>query len=190
MSQVITICTGNICRSPAAQIALQGYLGDVMTVASAGTHALVGHAIPLQMLEQLALGGHAGDGQAFGNLAGDGHAARQFTGALAREADLVIAMTSAHRRWVVSEEPRALKKTFLLMEIAAAARIGAPLPGATLAERAANIGAAVSASRPELSAFEIADIPDPYGKSDEDYAESFAMIRDAVRDIAAWVRQV
>lgn len=180
MSQVMTICTGNICRSPAAQIALQGYLGDVMTVASAGTHALVGHAIPPQMLEQLALG----------NLAGDGHAARQFTGALAREADLVIAMTAAHRRWVVSEEPGALKKTFLLMEIAAAARIAAPLPGETLAERAANIGAAVSASRPELSAFEIEDIPDPYGKSDEDYAESFAMIRDAVRDIAAWVRQV
>ena len=179
MPHMITICTGNICRSPAAEIALQGYLGDAVTTSSAGTHALVGHGVPDQMQREMASDG----------LVGNAHAARQFTAALAKEAHLIVAMSASHRRWVVSEAPAALKKTFLLMEIAAAARTGAPLPGDSTYERAANIGQAVIDYRPQLAALTIDDVPDPYGGSDEDYAESFTMIRDAVRDIAVWVNR-
>ena len=172
------VCTGNICRSPAAEIALRRRLGDAVTTSSAGTHALVGRGLPEQMAREMAADG----------LDASTHGARQFTAALAQEADLVIALAAEHRRRAVSEAPATLKKSFLLMELAAMARSGAPLEGVGTAERVANIGQAVTAYRPQLAALDIADVPDPYGGTDQEYAESFAMIRDAVNDIAAWVR--
>ena len=176
----MTICTGNMCRSPAAQFALQGYLEDAVTTSSAGTHALVGHVVPEQMRFQMASEG----------LSADDHVAQQYTAELASGPDIIIAMTAAHRRWLVSETPAVLRKTFLLMELATAARAGAPLAGSTPAERAEQIGEAIVAFRPQLAGLEFADVPDPYRGSDEDYALSFAMIRDAARDIAAWVKGV
>lgn len=177
MPHIMTVCTGNMCRSPATQFALQGYLGDAVTTSSSGTHALEGHVVPEQMRYQMASEG----------LRADSHFARQYSAELARDVDIIIAMTGAHRRWLVSETPAVLKKTFLLMEVAAAARAGAPLLGETPAERAEQIGEAVISFRPYLAGIDFADVPDPYRRSDEVYAESFAMIRDATRDIAAWV---
>lgn len=177
MPHIMTVCTGNMCRSPAVQFALQGYLGNAVTTSSAGTHAVVGHVVPEQMRHQMASEG----------LFADSHFARQYSAELARDVDIIIAMTGAHRRWLVSETPAVLKKTFLLMEVAAAARAGAPIEGETPAERAAQIGEAVIAFRPHLAGMEFADVPDPYRGSDEDYAKAFTMIRDATRDIAAWV---
>lgn len=174
----MTVCTGNICRSPAAQFALQHYLGDAMTTSSSGTHALAGYSVPEQMRFQMAAEG----------LSASDHVAQQYTTGMANGPDIIIAMTAAHRRWLVSESPSVLKKTFLLMELAAAAKAGAPLLGETPAERAAQIGEAIIAFRPELAGIDFADVPDPYGGSDEDYAKSFSMIRDASRDIAAWVK--
>ena len=178
MPHILTVCTGNICRSPAAEIALRRHLGDAITTSSAGTRAVVGRGVPEQMAREMAADG----------LDASTHVARQFTAALAQEADLVIALAAEHRRLLVSEAPLALKKSFLLMELAAMARSGAPLEGEGTAERVANIAQAVIAYRPQLAALDIGDVPDPYGRKDQKYAESFAMIRDAVNDIAAWVR--
>ncbi|MBK9697988.1 MAG: hypothetical protein IPO80_11610 [Propionibacteriaceae bacterium] len=45
--RVLMVCTGNICRSPAAQLLLGSSLADAsdITVASAGTMALVGEPV-------------------------------------------------------------------------------------------------------------------------------------------------
>ena len=37
--RILTVCTGNICRSPVAERLLTKSLGDEVTVASAGVHA-------------------------------------------------------------------------------------------------------------------------------------------------------
>ena len=111
VTRILTVCTGNICRSPAAELLLTKVFGPDAVVSSAGTHAMVGHGIPAPMLRCLERDG----------VDGRGHAARQFTAELASEADLIICMTARHRTWCVGEAPFALERTFLLEEIAAAA---------------------------------------------------------------------
>lgn len=178
MTTIVTVCTGNICRSPAAELLLQSYLGELATVRSAGTHAMVDHGIPAPML--VCLDGESVEGRA--------HRAQQLTAELSRSADLVITMTALHRRWAVAEAPFALKRTFMLEEIATAARMGAPLAGNTPAERLAHVADAVQDFRPSLAGLPIADVPDPYGGSQREYQEAYAMIRDSVSDIVDWVR--
>ncbi|MDN4472033.1 hypothetical protein [Demequina zhanjiangensis] len=178
MTSILTVCTGNICRSPAAAIALQGYLGDIAQLSSAGVAALVDEGLPIAM--SLALEEHGLDGR--------GHHARMLTPRIVDDSDLIIAMTAEHRRRIVSESPRALKRSFLYMELVAAARAGAPLPGDTPAERVANIAPAIQAYRPYLAGQDIPDVPDPYRRPQEVYDEVATMIVAGAGDIAAWVR--
>ena len=42
---ILCICTGNVCRSPAAERLLAHALGPSVHVASAGTYALAGQAV-------------------------------------------------------------------------------------------------------------------------------------------------
>ncbi|WP_159451329.1 low molecular weight phosphatase family protein [Demequina sp. NBRC 110054] len=177
MISILTVCTGNICRSPAAAIALQEYLGDLATVSSAGVMAVVGGKMPMEMSLAMPAG-----------FSGEGHAGRQLTPAIVQESDLIIAMTVEHRRRIVSENPLALKRTFLLEEIAMTARAGVPLAGGSPGERITHIAAAVQAHRPILAGQDIAEVPDPYKLSQDVYDEAAAMIVAACRDIAAWVK--
>jgi protein-tyrosine phosphatase len=50
---ILAVCTGNVCRSPAVERLLANKLGPTVTVRSAGTHALVGHAISDSMVALL-----------------------------------------------------------------------------------------------------------------------------------------
>ncbi|WP_160297652.1 arsenate reductase/protein-tyrosine-phosphatase family protein [Demequina salsinemoris] len=177
MISILTVCTGNICRSPAAAIALQGYLGELATVSSAGVMAVVGGKMPMEMSLAMPAGFSAGL-----------HAGRQLAPAIVKESNLIIAMTAEHRRRIVSENPIALKRTFLLEEIAMTARDGAPLTGSTPDERVAHIAEAVQAHRPYLAGQTIAEVPDPYGLTQDVYDAAAEMIVAACRDIAAWVK--
>lgn len=179
MTTILTVCTGNICRSPAAEALLREYLGDIATVSSAGTHAMVDSGIPAEMLMGL---------DAAGIDARD-HRGRQLSEEISREADLIIAMTAEHRKNIVQATPAVLRRTYLLDEIAKAARADARLDGETPAERLADIPAAIQGFRPELSAMVIEDVPDPYRRSYADYDAAYAIIENAVRDISAWVRR-
>ncbi|MFW2512337.1 low molecular weight phosphatase family protein [Demequina sp. SO4-13] len=178
MTTVLTVCTGNICRSPAVEALLRHHLGDIADFSSAGTHAMTDTGIPAQMLMGLDAAG----------IDARAHRSRQLTESLAREADLIIAMTAEHRTRIVQEVPSVLRRTFLLDELAKAAREQAPLEGDSPAERLRNIPDAIQGFRPELSAFQIEDVPDPYRRSQDDYDRAYAMIEAAVRDISAWVR--
>ncbi|MDN4475407.1 low molecular weight phosphatase family protein [Demequina sp. SYSU T00192] len=177
MPTILTVCTGNICRSPAAELLLAEALRDVADVASAGTHALVGHGIPAPMLSELEADA----------IDGGTHAGRLLTEAVMRDSDLVITMTAEHRQLAVRTGPFALKRTFTLAELAAAAGTGAALEGATAHERLADIPRAVAAHRHVLAGYELADVPDPYRRDQDAYHEAYTLIRGAVAEIAAWV---
>ncbi|WP_430868329.1 low molecular weight phosphatase family protein [Demequina aurantiaca] len=180
MATILSVCTGNICRSPASALLLQGYLGDLLTATSAGTHALVGVGVPPQMLTHL-------DADAV-VLASRDHAARQLNSELIDDADIIIAMAAEHRAHIVQQSPTAVHRTFLLDELAHAARAGARLDGASPRERLAHIPAAIGRYRPELATMRVADVPDPYRGSQVQYDETYRIIKDAIASLDGWVR--
>ena len=178
MTTILTVCTGNICRSPAAELLLQVELGNLATVTSAGTHGLVGHGVPEPMLTELAADG----------IDGSGHRGRLLTEPVMLAQDLIITMTRAHRQLAVQTAPAALRRTFSLAELAAAAGTGATLTGDTPAERLASVPAAVAAHRHVLAEYDLLDVPDPYRRDQDAYHEAYSMIRGAVLQFGAWVR--
>ena len=110
--RILTVCTGNICRSPVAERLLQAGLDQVLPggfeVTSAGTRAMVGD--PMQPL--------SGDiVRMFGGNP-NGFVSRQLTGKILRGVDLVLTMTSGHRGEVLQQDASLLKRTFTIREFA------------------------------------------------------------------------
>ncbi|MDQ0767854.1 protein-tyrosine phosphatase [Pseudarthrobacter defluvii] len=110
--RILTVCTGNICRSPVAERLLQAGLDQVVPggfhVSSAGTRALVGE--PMQPISADIVRTFGGDP--------DGFAARQLTPRILRGVDLVLTMTSGHRGEVLQLDASLLKRTFTIRELA------------------------------------------------------------------------
>lgn len=101
--RLLTVCTGNICRSPVAEAALRQLYprGDLR---SAGLHALVGRDIDPD--SAAAARAHA--------IALRPHEARQFTESMGREADMILVMDRGHRGEIMRRWPHLTGKTFLL----------------------------------------------------------------------------
>lgn len=110
--RILTVCTGNICRSPVAERLLQAGLDQAVpggfVVTSAGTRALVGEPIQPPSADIV---------RTFGGNA-DGFAARQLTSRILRGVDLVLTMTSGHRGEVLQLDASLLKRTFTIREFA------------------------------------------------------------------------
>lgn len=178
---VLTVCTGNICRSPAAHLLLADALGpdSGVTVSSAGVMALVGEPVSASMAELLESAG----------VATRGFTASYLTATDVRQATLVLGLTRAHRSKAVTLAPPAVRRSFTLKEFARlvervpaedlAARAGSDTPAArlrALAELAGRHRSPVPADQD--------DIVDPYGRERAVYAAVFAEIRAAVETIA------
>ncbi len=93
--RVMTVCTGNICRSPMAEVVLRerlaaAGLGDEVQVDSTGISDEE-HGNPVDWRARAVLRRH-------GYATGDGHRARQVRPADLGERDLVLPMTAAHAR--------------------------------------------------------------------------------------------
>jgi protein-tyrosine phosphatase len=92
--RICFVCSGNICRSPMADVVLRAKaaeagLGDRVIVDSAGTGAWhVGERMDQGARRQLDRNGYDGDA----------HRARQFDRSWLAERDLVLAMDSGHLR--------------------------------------------------------------------------------------------
>lgn len=84
-NKILVVCVGNICRSPTAERLLKKYHPG-LTVESAGLGALVGHSADANATAV------AADNQ----LSLDGHVARQISGKLCREFDLILVMERRH----------------------------------------------------------------------------------------------
>lgn len=119
------------------------------TAASAGTRAVIGH--PIQHQAALVLENLGGEPSNF--------SARQLKPRTASDADLVLAMTRAHRDSVLELAPHKLNRTFTLTE---AAVLASKYKARTIAD--------LAVLRPQLALHESADIPDPIGRSAEVFA--------------------
>ncbi|WP_426996771.1 low molecular weight phosphatase family protein [Pseudarthrobacter sp. N5] len=110
--RILTVCTGNICRSPVAERLLQAGLDQVLPhgfeVASAGTRAMVGE--PIQPLSADII-------RTFGGSAHD-FASRQLTREILGATDIVLTMTAKHRGEVLELDASLLKRTFTIREFA------------------------------------------------------------------------
>jgi protein-tyrosine phosphatase len=186
---ILYICTGNICRSPFAEVytahllAAHG-LGGVVTVSSAGTGALVGHSMhPASQAEALARG--------VAEPWVDAFAARQLGQRTASGADLILGLTPAHRGEAVRIWPRALPVAFSLLEFARLAALveqsGLPRNpvdrgGALVAAARAQRGMAPGGG-PDADA-----VPDPISGPAEAHRTAAAMVAAAVESVVrAWV---
>ncbi len=95
-SRVTVLCTGNICRSPIAEVLLSERLADLgvtdVEVGSAGTHALVGSgAMPEAVAAAHEHGGDASQ-----------HVASQLDESVAAASGLLLCATEGHRGYVLA----------------------------------------------------------------------------------------
>lgn len=171
--RVLTVCTGNICRSPAVERLLRARLGAGVEVTSAGTRARAGDPVSGPMVPLMESAG----------ASADGFVARQLTEAMVREADLVLVLTRAHRSAVVELHPAAVRRTFTLRELArlAADVDRTALPAGSPAERlAALLPLAVTRRGVRSAQPTDDDVVDPYRLADGVYRASFAQLAAAV----------
>lgn len=84
-NKILVVCVGNICRSPTAERLLRQYQPG-LSVDSAGLGALVGREAEST----------ATSVAAEHNLSLDGHCARQISGGMCRDYDLILAMEKKH----------------------------------------------------------------------------------------------
>jgi protein-tyrosine phosphatase len=179
---VLFVCTGNICRSPLAERLGQQYvdaaLGDqsvTVRLSSAGTHAVV--ASGMDPYSATVLRGHGGDPEGF--------RARRLMTEHVLSADLVLAMTREHRRAVLSLAPRALARTFTLLEAADLVRmtgeLDLPAEGSALRSRALVAGMAAARSRRVGGAGD--DVGDPIGRPLGVHQEVGDVIADALAEV-------
>ncbi len=178
--RVLVVCTGNICRSPVAERLLRQGLGALdaaggITVASAGTHAVVDYPIQGEMVELL-----AGDG-----VSASGFSARQLTRELIADADLILVAAREHRRWLVRVLPSGLQRCYTLKEFARLAAL-IPIHEAPdgVAERMQWLAhrAPMARGRQDAPPAED-DIPDPYLRGLAAYRTAYHAVRVAVEDI-------
>lgn len=100
---ILTVCTGNICRSPIAAFALAAELAE-LEIASAGLGALVGNDVDPDTKTAAQMQG----------LAVPMHSAQQCTQELVLNAKAILVMENHHRREITKRWPFASGKTFLL----------------------------------------------------------------------------
>lgn len=181
---VLTVCTGNVCRSPVMERVLQAAVDErwgpgAIEVSSAGTHALVGEAVDTLALRELTAMG----------ADGTGFAARRLESRMVRRADLVLTATRRHRSAVVQLHPQAMRRTFAVLDLAdTAAHLGVEDlpdtddPGTWLREVVAT-AAARRGLTPPLSAQD-ADVVDPYRRAPEVYQQMGRQLGAALPAVA------
>lgn len=166
MFGLLFVCTGNICRSPTAELIAAARLPEQrFRVHSAGTYGLQGYPIEPRAAKLLARQG----------IAHDVFRARRLDEDLVEGADLVLTATRDHRAAVVTLVPHARPKTFTIREFARLVeRVeAAPDPRSLVAAAAAQRGQVWSP--PEQD-----DVADPYGLGDPAYERAYAEIATAL----------
>lgn len=179
---VLFVCTGNICRSALAERLGRAFLDELLggdataiRLVSAGTRAVVGSAMhPDSALVLRGLGAEPADFRA-----------RQYEGAMAAEADLVLTMTRGHRRDVLHGAPRALARTFTLREAARLLELLGDVgpEGGDFRQRAGNLVAGMAAARSRRQSGQDDDVRDPIGLPVEVHEEVGEVIVEALLPI-------
>lgn len=170
MVKVLMVCTGNLCRSPMAE----GVFRDAVRrrrcdieVASTGTWAYWGDPATPEAVEVLRARG----------IDLSSHRSRGLDPNELKEADLIVGMTSVHRREILKVAPEVEGKLILLKELVEVALEGA-LPDASEARLERLLGA----RRPEWR--RALDLDDPMGKPIGAYERTVAHIEVGVEVLA------
>jgi protein-tyrosine phosphatase len=187
--RILTVCTGNICRSPVAERLLQAGLDQVkpgaFQVRSAGTRAMVGD--PIQPMSASIIETYGGTPAEF--------AARQLTPKILRESDLVLAMTSAHRGEVMQMDASLLRRTFTVREFARMIDVldqrDAPAPSGDLRAFWQELPRRAASVRHLALAQEATDndVVDPYRRSEETYDRMEDELAPAILAILRFARR-
>jgi protein-tyrosine phosphatase len=164
---ILAVCTANICRSPMIEALLRAQLDtDKFEVASAGVQGWDRQPMDaMAAMELLRLGHENADFRS--------HAIDSY---LVDSADLILTATRGHRSEVLALNPKALRRTFTLMEFAA---LGELVAGDD------PINLVAEAARQRSKAPADIDIGDPYRRSPEIHRETADQIDAAVRTISA-----
>ena len=105
ISSILTVCTGNICRSPLAEYRFKELLEDKeILVSSAGVNALVGQ--PADGSAQVIAEENGLDLKA--------HKGQALTEYIVQENELIFVMENAHKRLICDLYPFSTGKVFLL----------------------------------------------------------------------------
>ena len=189
---ILTVCSGNICRSPLAEQVLRSKLADLpgVKLASAGTVGDPRLDMPHQVIQL---------SRRFG---GDPsrHRVRVLDPHSIREAGLVLAMAREHRREAVRRLPLASRYTFTIREFARLQELVSvedfreviEKPLDDLSGRLQTAVRLVGMYRGTIPPLENAlddDVVDPYGLGDETYELSAEQLMPAVDKVAAYVRR-
>jgi low molecular weight protein-tyrosine phosphatase len=173
---VLLVCTGNVSRSPMAELLFRASVDPAADVAvsSAGVAALVGEPMD------------RGSASAIGQLGLDPsrHRARQFEPAMAAGADLVLTAERAHREAVLAQVPAALRRVFTIKEFARIApHLKAADPREAVEQAAVLRGVVRQPTDPAQD-----DVADPHLQSTAVNQRAAAELTVAVRAIAAGLR--
>lgn len=187
--KILTVCTGNVCRSPLAEVLLRtGLSGLPVEVTSAGTQALVGEPMTKRNLA-IAKRFSADDPLR--------HVARQLRVEHLEEADLVLALSRSHRREAVEMLPKVSQYVFTLREfgrLAESLAVDAPAAGSAgdsgaRMREAARYIAQMRGTIPPAADLDGDNVVDPYMRSEEVYEESAAQIVPAVESTVRLLRR-
>lgn len=192
MLRILTVCTGNVCRSPLAAVLLADRLkGLPISVESAGMRALVGEQMSA---ETQRIAGECGIPPEMIAI----HRARIVSESILEDADLILALAREHRHGVVDLVPRRVRATFTLRELA---RLSREATDRELADEVAGIADAqdrlsrllafVSSLRGTIDPPAIPeddDVIDPYRRSWETYTLSASQLIPAVDEVARLLR--
>lgn len=179
---VLFVCTGNICRSPMAELLarslLDGRLGasaSQVVVASAGTWGHEGSHMEPEAVQALAQCGI--DGQHF--------RARELTHDMVCAADLVLTATREHAVAAVALAPESAGKVFAMTEFARLLRgvDSAELPGDVPSTGRALTAAAAAARRQDGQRGADADLADPYGAPLRVFSRTAAQIQSLLEPL-------
>ena len=189
-ARILTVCTGNVCRSPFLERALQAELdrswgAGAVEVASAGTGALSGHPMEEQARALLESKGYAADG----------FRARDLTASMVADADLVLTASRVHRGMVATLHPKALRRVFTFREFAhlvtgledSHLRVASDSAKAHLAE-VVVLATGERGVNPPLNGAD-ADIVDPYRRAQGVFEEMTAQIMGALPAVVRALRR-
>lgn len=167
--EIMTVCTGNICRSPLAELLLATRLADLgAEVHSAGVRGLSAAPMTPEAID-LAIEYGVAEADA------DAHRSRFLTEAMLVSPDLILAMTREHRREIAELAPARLRSTFTVREFA---RLAASLSDDDVADAVADAGPdATPGDRVRAAAAAVAGrrglLPPPADPADDDVIDPY-----------------
>lgn len=181
-ADILIVCTGNIARSPLAEVLLQEAarrrLGPQapVWVHSVGVHGLDGRPAVDEMQQEAASRGTDLSRHRGARVRPDD----------VRDADLVITMTENHRRQLLGSVPAAEEHVFTLKELARLlSAVDEPPDDPPVAERVRTVAHRAHRARPRApQAVGPEDVLDPYGGSRAGYREVAGEIDALVSEVA------